>query len=208
MAETQGWRECWQCHAIVELKEGCNHMTCRCGAQFCMACGQKWKSCSCALFNDEMQGRGRGWDEFEEALNDDDALDDFVLDGILDARARRRALDAEWQVHVNVDMTTALVQEVEQTLRNWRALGEAAAPVLDRMAEHYLAREVPTFAAVAERLASMFQDIQRHEDYIRAMEQTFREIDISFRRGPRERGDILGRDGCVRYGGLGDFRRH
>ncbi|TVY32296.1 putative lipase, partial [Lachnellula subtilissima] len=36
---------------MVELKEGCNHMTCHCTAEFCMICGLKWKSCNCPWFN-------------------------------------------------------------------------------------------------------------------------------------------------------------
>ncbi|EME41302.1 hypothetical protein DOTSEDRAFT_101347, partial [Dothistroma septosporum NZE10] len=44
-AKEQGWKICYNCHAMVELKEGCNHMTCRCTAEFCMVCGSKWKTC-------------------------------------------------------------------------------------------------------------------------------------------------------------------
>jgi hypothetical protein len=46
-----GWQSCYNCRAMIELKEGCNHMTCRCTAQFCMLCGQKWKTCDCPWFN-------------------------------------------------------------------------------------------------------------------------------------------------------------
>ena len=31
---------CPRCFALVERSEGCNHMSCRCGAQFCWVCGQ------------------------------------------------------------------------------------------------------------------------------------------------------------------------
>ncbi|KAI9836051.1 MAG: hypothetical protein M1819_001662 [Sarea resinae] len=51
IAKTEGWQRCYNCRAMVELKEGCNHMTCRCTAQFCMICGSKWKSCDCPWFN-------------------------------------------------------------------------------------------------------------------------------------------------------------
>ncbi|EXJ89813.1 hypothetical protein A1O3_02880 [Capronia epimyces CBS 606.96] len=51
VAKKEGWRRCYNCSAMVELKEGCNHMTCRCTAEFCMVCGLKWKSCDCPWFN-------------------------------------------------------------------------------------------------------------------------------------------------------------
>jgi len=49
----KGWQRCYSCAAVVELKEGCNHMTCRCTAEFCMVCGLKWKSCDCPWFSYE-----------------------------------------------------------------------------------------------------------------------------------------------------------
>ena len=52
-AKLKGWQRCYSCSAMVELKEGCNHMTCRCTAEFCMVCGLKWKSCDCPWFNYE-----------------------------------------------------------------------------------------------------------------------------------------------------------
>lgn len=52
-AKEKGWQKCFSCSAIVELKEGCNHMTCRCTAEFCMVCGMKWKSCDCPWFSYE-----------------------------------------------------------------------------------------------------------------------------------------------------------
>lgn len=51
MAKEQGWQKCYNCKAVVELKEGCNHMTCRCTAQFCMVCAAPWKTCNCPWFN-------------------------------------------------------------------------------------------------------------------------------------------------------------
>ncbi|KAI9750618.1 MAG: hypothetical protein M4579_006387 [Chaenotheca gracillima] len=50
-AKREGWQRCHSCSAMVELKEGCNHMTCRCTAEFCMICGAKWKTCDCPWFN-------------------------------------------------------------------------------------------------------------------------------------------------------------
>ncbi|KAF2473165.1 uncharacterized protein BDR25DRAFT_129275 [Lindgomyces ingoldianus] len=64
MAKDKGWQRCYNCKAMVELKEGCNHMTCRCTAQFCMICALPWKTCNCPWFN-------------YNHLNDDDRLNDM-----------------------------------------------------------------------------------------------------------------------------------
>lgn len=50
-AKEKGWQRCYDCNAMVELQSGCNHMTCRCTAEFCMLCGAKWKTCNCPWFN-------------------------------------------------------------------------------------------------------------------------------------------------------------
>ncbi|KAK1573278.1 IBR finger domain-containing protein [Colletotrichum navitas] len=53
VAAANGWQRCFSCRAIVELDHGCNHMTCRCGTQFCYVCGLQWKTCSCDQWNEE-----------------------------------------------------------------------------------------------------------------------------------------------------------
>ncbi|KAF1842146.1 uncharacterized protein K460DRAFT_345757 [Cucurbitaria berberidis CBS 394.84] len=63
MAKEKGWQRCYSCKAVVELKEGCNHMTCRCTAQFCMVCAAPWKTCNCPWFNYQLS-------EDEDRLND------------------------------------------------------------------------------------------------------------------------------------------
>ncbi|KAF7712768.1 Uncharacterized protein PECH_007342 [Penicillium ucsense] len=47
LAEKKNWRRCYHCHAIVELRYGCNEVRCRCGHTFCYQCGSKWKTCEC-----------------------------------------------------------------------------------------------------------------------------------------------------------------
>ncbi|UKZ73129.1 hypothetical protein TrVFT333_000770 [Trichoderma virens FT-333] len=49
LAEEEGWKHCYSCHALVEHKEACQHMTCRCGAQFCYVCGLRWRTCGCTM---------------------------------------------------------------------------------------------------------------------------------------------------------------
>ncbi len=38
---------------MVALDHGCNHMTCRCHAEFCYVCSIKWKNCSCPRWDEE-----------------------------------------------------------------------------------------------------------------------------------------------------------
>ncbi|KAF9242087.1 hypothetical protein BU15DRAFT_87006 [Melanogaster broomeanus] len=52
LATSSGWQTCPGCHAIVELSQGCYHITCRCSSQFCYLCSAQWKTCDC-----------RQWDE-------------------------------------------------------------------------------------------------------------------------------------------------
>ncbi|KAK4165121.1 hypothetical protein QBC43DRAFT_208977 [Cladorrhinum sp. PSN259] len=46
----EGWQRCFRCQAMVEMKDKHNHMKCRCQAEFCMMCGNRWKSCPCPLY--------------------------------------------------------------------------------------------------------------------------------------------------------------
>lgn len=42
LGDKAGWRRCYKCRNLVELVEGCMHMTCRCKAEFCYICGGVW----------------------------------------------------------------------------------------------------------------------------------------------------------------------
>ncbi|KAE9378172.1 hypothetical protein N431DRAFT_174352 [Stipitochalara longipes BDJ] len=46
LAYAQGWRQC-HCGYLVDRSAGCNHMTCKCGRQFCFLCGKQWRTCNC-----------------------------------------------------------------------------------------------------------------------------------------------------------------
>ena len=46
-ADLHGYRTCYKCFTMIELKSGCRHLTCVCGAQFCYVCGAPWHTCSC-----------------------------------------------------------------------------------------------------------------------------------------------------------------
>ncbi|KAI1150510.1 hypothetical protein F4825DRAFT_452364 [Nemania diffusa] len=49
LAAAEGWKRCYGCGAYVEHREACQHMTCRCGAQFCYVCGARWHTCDCTM---------------------------------------------------------------------------------------------------------------------------------------------------------------
>ncbi|KAJ7585913.1 hypothetical protein C8J56DRAFT_787856 [Mycena floridula] len=54
LAKQKHWQTCPSCKAIVELEQGCNHITCRwCRAQFCYPCAAKWKTCGCPVWDEQ-----------------------------------------------------------------------------------------------------------------------------------------------------------
>ncbi|KAG2491448.1 hypothetical protein HYH03_010234 [Edaphochlamys debaryana] len=65
LAAKHSWKKCPSCQEVVERSEGCKHMKCRCGADFCYGCGALYKDtrpteanahgtpgCACPLFDD------------------------------------------------------------------------------------------------------------------------------------------------------------
>ncbi|KAH6646917.1 hypothetical protein BKA67DRAFT_595096 [Truncatella angustata] len=67
IGEASGWRRCYKCRNLVELTQGCSHMTCRCRAQFCYVCGGVWDaSVGCPNFcNGEEELERRRLEEAE-----------------------------------------------------------------------------------------------------------------------------------------------
>lgn len=51
LAKTKKWKRCPRCKYFVEKTQGCLHITCRCGFQFCYGCGLTWSDVhsSCGL---------------------------------------------------------------------------------------------------------------------------------------------------------------
>ncbi|CAI9105195.1 OLC1v1004066C1 [Oldenlandia corymbosa var. corymbosa] len=58
LAERHSWRQCIKCSHMIELSAGCYHIKCRCGYQFCYACGVEWKYgkayCRCPAWNENL----------------------------------------------------------------------------------------------------------------------------------------------------------
>eukprot|EP00397_Hematodinium_sp_SG-2012_P012764 GEMP01012943.1.p1 GENE.GEMP01012943.1~~GEMP01012943.1.p1 ORF type:complete len:565 (+),score=108.80 GEMP01012943.1:30-1697(+) len=53
MAKNEQWKQCPKCAHMIELRYGCNHITCLCGFSFCYQCSAKWKRCDCNLWTNE-----------------------------------------------------------------------------------------------------------------------------------------------------------
>ncbi|CAL9226299.1 unnamed protein product [Arabidopsis halleri] len=58
------WRQCGKCQHMIELSDGCNQITCRCGFELCYNCGGGWNkkmgTCTklCPPWNDLPDGMG------------------------------------------------------------------------------------------------------------------------------------------------------
>lgn len=57
LAQNQRWKRCQQCRRMIELTQGCYHMTCRCGHEFCYSCGAEYsegqQTCQCAFWDED-----------------------------------------------------------------------------------------------------------------------------------------------------------
>ncbi|KAJ7056840.1 hypothetical protein C8F01DRAFT_364676 [Mycena amicta] len=53
LARTEGWQTCPGCARIIELHQGCFHMTCPCRTEFCYVCAVPWKRCGCPQWEEE-----------------------------------------------------------------------------------------------------------------------------------------------------------
>ncbi|XP_008783715.1 uncharacterized protein LOC103702868 isoform X1 [Phoenix dactylifera] len=81
LAKQKLWRQCVKCNHMIELAEGCFHMTCRCGYEFCYTCGAEWKdkkaTCSCPLWDEGYIWYDDSEDEDSEDFYDDDDNYDY-----------------------------------------------------------------------------------------------------------------------------------
>eukprot|EP01017_Pseudomicrothorax_dubius_P042732 TRINITY_DN7017_c0_g1_i11.p1 TRINITY_DN7017_c0_g1~~TRINITY_DN7017_c0_g1_i11.p1 ORF type:complete len:163 (+),score=22.59 TRINITY_DN7017_c0_g1_i11:184-672(+) len=65
------FKQCAKCKFWVEKNQGCDHMTCRCGYEFCYKCGGKYRQCECMRKQKEQaEARIRRIQEQRERTNE------------------------------------------------------------------------------------------------------------------------------------------
>jgi hypothetical protein len=94
LAQEQGWKRCPSCQGMIEFTSGCNHMTCRCGYQFCYLCLAPWNGRSGLCSSGECQL----WDEDRlvaaAEIRVEQRLGNRVVDQDYRDRLFRREVDA------------------------------------------------------------------------------------------------------------------
>lgn len=154
MGEKSGWRRCYKCRTLVELAQGCTHVTCRCKAQFCYVCGGIWDStlgCPNVCSGEEElerrrveEERQRAQDEAEAAAKE--AAASLEAAGKLEAEERSRAHSAicaletsQCEEHQRFDIFATRLKEqtLQRHSRLKTSLGEKHADQEEKMKERH-----------------------------------------------------------------------
>lgn len=142
LAEAEGWQRCHGCGAYVEHREACQHMTCRCGAEFCYVCGARWRTCACTmehLATVKAAADARRRDRADREAREEAAVQEAIR--LVEEFEREEALKAE-----------LLRQEQERLAREKR----------ERELEEHIRREGERRRAVAakfEKLRGLFAEL-------------------------------------------------
>ncbi|ETI25075.1 hypothetical protein G647_04446 [Cladophialophora carrionii CBS 160.54] len=187
LAELEGWRRCVRCRTMVERTQGCRHMTCKCGAQFCYTCGKKWRSCSCTETDEaNRQAELRRRREGRESARDAEA-----------AELARIIAQAEEMERRNPRERRREEQRREAERR--RVEAELARLEAERL------RELEALRAQEARLEQQLQRVLRLsvEESCRRLEQAWNETRVSqmhsldSRHATSERQYLQGRDEAI-----------
>ncbi|KAI0173402.1 hypothetical protein GGR52DRAFT_385301 [Hypoxylon sp. FL1284] len=188
LAEQEGWKRCYGCHAYVEHKDACQHMTCRCGAQFCYVCGAPWRTCNCTMgqLEDLKSGaatrrQARLDRELEEDAEVQEALrlvEDFVRE-----EERRRAVRAKFEemdeIFAQVHVLQRIIVQRDHKTEESKLESEGATALADLRKKQETEREEMRSAAEAKlteqedalncELAARVAEERRMEEEYRAV---------------------------------------
>lgn len=152
MGDKAGWRRCYKCRNLVELVEGCTHMTCMCKAQFCYICGGVWDA------NIGCPNYCNGEEELERRRREEEAH-----------LAEYEAEKAVQQAAAAADAAERL--EAEQRTRDkddFRNLAEMQSKEMER----FIAFEVQAKEAMQSRHLERKQaTMERHEEQVKKMKE-------------------------------------
>ncbi|MCJ1313529.1 hypothetical protein MMC25_007208 [Agyrium rufum] len=135
IAKQKGWQRCFNCGSMVELKEGCNHMTCRCQAEFCMICGLQWKTCDCPWFNAEAVEEDRRLHQGADALPRPRYREEMALRREQEARDEAIARRLQVLTMLDNEQDDGVLEHVERDYGNIWGVGNAAGHYMN---EHYV----------------------------------------------------------------------
>lgn len=134
LAEEEGWKRCYNCHALVEHREACQHMTCRCGTQFCYVCGERWRTCGCTMqqLNDIKAAADARREERElrEQANSEELrqillqIEEFEREEALKAEMLRQEQERLEEERIQRELEERLRQEKLEEERKQRELEE------------------------------------------------------------------------------------
>lgn len=145
MGKAKGWKRCYKCRNLVELSQGCSHITCRCKAQFCYICGAIWDptiGCPNYCTGEEELERRRLEDEARVTLEAIKQAENeaAVIALARDSRpARKRTEESQEHDHLRncqqKELDRFCAFEDRMRWRMWQRLGQLRTELLDRFAE-------------------------------------------------------------------------
>ncbi|TWU78406.1 hypothetical protein ED733_008790 [Metarhizium rileyi] len=175
LAEGEGWKRCPRCRALVEHREACQHMTCRCGTQFCYVCGMRWKTCRCTM--EQLYALKKAADVCREKRHLKEQIEAEDLTALLArieeiereeaARAELEGLDEKEQVKDRIRLAESIRrQEVKSKFQQLRLqlydLHELQHLIL-KMKHEDLASILFREATASEKKLAALHEMQGHE---------------------------------------------
>lgn len=173
IGEKSGWRRCYRCRTLVELVQGCTHMTCRCKAQFCYICGAIWDQtvgCPNLCNGEEEMERRRAQEEVQLAEREAE-----------EAR-REAAAEAEATEQRDAETRTAESPEFQQLRATHEAEFERFMEYARKKRDTMWARQLQRKLALAEKHSDQLEKMkERHAKTAAHLEDRQIQAEMSLR---------------------------